>query len=138
MAIYFGQDIATKLTLADAYYDERSVYKHDWDKLSDAEKKLGLLNSEDRVNMHLGLDLEESYSSTSFPIVDMPNFRPDYAVFIDALFLLSKTARTAESTTGAKRIESEDYQREERENGVPIAPDAMRYLRMNRLQITRG
>ena len=138
MAIYFGQDADTKLALADAYYDERSVYKYDWNKLSDAEKKLGLLHSEDRINMHLGLDLEENYSSQSFPLGDNPNFRPDYAIFVDALFLLENSARTAESTEGVRRIESEDYQREERQSGVPIAPEALRYLRINRLQITRA
>ena len=138
MAIYFGQTIAEKLVQADAYYDERSIYKHDWNKLSDGDKKLALLNSEDRVNAYLGINLEEMYDETDWPEDNNPNFRPDYAIFVDAYFILDNTATTKDGTDGVKRIESESYQEEERASGVPIAPDATRYLRMNRLQVCRG
>ncbi len=137
MAIYFGQDIATKLTQADAYFDMH-ILKHDWAKVTDGDKQIALQQAEREVDLYLGMDLEESYDETSFPITGISNFRPDYAIFEHAYFLLDNTARTEASSDGVKRIESEDYQKEERTGGVPLAPQAQRYLRMNRLQICRG
>ena len=139
MAIYFGQTIATKLTLADAYFGVNShILAHDWAKVTDDDKKAALIQAEREVNLYLGLDLEENFDDTSFPMTDQPNFRPDYAIFEHAYFLLDNTARTEASSDGVKRIESEDYQKEERTGGVPLAPQAQRFLRLNRLQICRG
>ena len=137
MAIYFGQDIATKLTQADTYFDMH-ILKHDWAKVTDGDKQIALQQAEREVNLYLGADLEENFDDTSFPMTYQPNFRPDYAVFEHAYFLLDNTARTQASSDGVKRIESEEYQREERIGGVPLAPQAQRFLRLNRLQICRG
>lgn len=139
MAIYFGQDIETKLVEADDYFSPTShILAYDWAKFLDDEKKASLNQAEREVNLYLGISLETEYSSTSFPLSDWCNFRPDYAIFEHAFFILDNTARTSISSSGAKQIESEDYQKEERSSGVPMSPQAMRYLRMNRLQITRG
>jgi hypothetical protein len=139
MAIYFGQLIAEKLTQADAYYAVGNhINAHDWAKLTDDDKKAGLLQSEREVNLYLGTDLETNYSNTDWPESSNPNFRPDYAIFEDARFILENTVRTKEGTDGARRIESEEYQEEEKDQGVGLSPQAQRFLRLNRTQISRG
>lgn len=139
MAIYFGQDLDTKLAQANTYYGVNShIRAHDWAKVTDDDKKASLVQAEREVNLYLGLDLEEEYAGESFPLSDFINFRPDYAIFEHAFFILDNTARTADGTGGARRIESIAYQEEERSGGVPMSPQAMRFLRLNRLQITRG
>jgi len=139
MAIYFGQALATRLTLADTYFGVNShVQAYDWAKFSDDEKKAALVQAEREIDMFLGMELEDTYDTQSFPINGAPSFRPDYAVMEQAFFLLDNTARTATSSTGAKMIESDDYQVEERTTGTGIAPRAMQYLRLNTIQIERG
>ena len=141
MAIYFGQTITEKLSQADDYFAAGNHIRYlDWGKYEDDEKKAGLLQAEREVNLYLGLNysLEDMYSETSFPISHCANFRPDYAVFEHALFILDNTARTNTSSTGFKMIESESYQEEERDTGVPLAPQASRFLQMNRIAIERG
>ena len=139
MAIYFGQLIAAKLVLADAYYaEDNDIRTYDWDKYSDNEKKAGLNQAEREVDLYLGISLEDEYSTQSWPITGFPNFRPDYAIFEHAYFILDNTARTRSSTTGVKDIESEEYQEEERDHGVGLSPQATRFLRLNRIQIDRG
>lgn len=139
MAIYFGQDLATKYALANTYYGVNShILAHDWAKISEDDRKASLVQAEREVNLYLGTDLEIIYSETSFPVTCHPNFRPDYAVFEQAYFILDNTARTEAGTDGPKRIESIEYQEEERTSGVVMSPQACRYLRMNRMQICRG
>ncbi len=57
MAIYFGQTIDEKLTQADAYYDERSIYKHDWNKLRSWGKEYERKNPNGKF--HIETDSEE-------------------------------------------------------------------------------
>lgn len=139
MAIYFGQDIATKLTQADAFFGVNShIRTYDWAEYTDDEQKAALVQAERELDGHIGMSLEESYSETSFPIVEHSSYRPDYAVFEQALFLLDNTARSRGASGGVKAIESEEYQREERTTGVTIAPAASMYLRLARIQMERG
>lgn len=139
MAIYFGQDIATKLTQADTYYGiANHIMANDWAQYDDDEKKASLLQAEREVNLYLGIDLEDRYDTTSWPITGAENFRPDYAIFEHAYFILDNTARTRTGSDGAKDIESESYQEEERDVGVGMSPQAARFLRINRIQIERG
>lgn len=139
MAIYFGQDIAVKLAQADAYFAEGNhIQALDWLGYTDNERKAALLQSERVIDSHLGLMLETEYSTTSFPIVENSSYRPDYAVFEEALYLLDNTARMRSATHGAEMIESEEYQAEERKFGLSISPQALCFLRINRIQIERG
>jgi hypothetical protein len=139
MAIYFGEDIATKLGLADDYYAEGNhIRAYDWAQFGVNEQKAGLLQAEREINAYLGIDLELSFSSTSFPISACPNKRPDYSVFEHALFILDNTARTKTGTDGAQYIESDEYQEEEKNTGVTLSPQAQRFLGMNRIQSSRG
>lgn len=139
MAIYFGKTIAEKLTQADAYFAEDNHIRHfDWEKNTDGEKKAALNQAEREINLYVGVNLEDRYDATSFPITDYENYRPDYAVFEHAFFILDNTARTRSSETGVADIESVDYQEEERTQGVPVSPQAERFLRINRLQVARG
>ena len=139
MAIYFGQTITEKLVLADAYFaEDNHIRSIDWAKYASNEKKAALNQSEREVNLYLGTDLEENFSSTDWPEEWNKNFRPDYAVFENALFILDNTARTSGSSSGAASIESEEYQEEERVSGVGLSPQATRFLQVNRLQLTRG
>jgi hypothetical protein len=140
MAIYFGQIIATKLTQANAYFAvDNHIQAVDWSKCTDNEKKAGLLQAEREVNLYLGTDLEYNFSATSWPADWNLNFRPDYAVFEHAIFILGNTARTnGNDASGAEMIESADYQRQEMTQGVGMSPQATRFLQMNRSQIERG
>lgn len=139
MAIYFGQVIATKLTQADTYFGEANHIRHyDWDGYSDNEKKASLLQSERELDAHLGLILEDEYSTTDWPYESAPSFRPDYAVFEHAFFLLENTARRKTASGGAEMIESDEYQARETTVGVGISPAALVFLRQNRLQLERG
>ena len=139
MAYYFGQDIATKLSQAETYYDEANHLKaYDWAQYTDNEKKAALNQSEREINLYLGADLEETYSTTEFPQTWNPNFRPDYACFEQALFLLENTNRTATDTSGARLIETDEAQMQEESTGLGLAPQTTRYLQMNRIQISRG
>lgn len=137
---YFDLTIDEKLEQADAFYaPTNSVRAYDWERNTTDERKAGLNQAEREVNLYLGINLEQSYSDTDFPIADMINFRPDYAIFEHALFILENTARTkADSDSGAQEIESTDYQEEERNHGVSLSPQAARYLQLNRIQLTRG
>jgi len=139
MAIYFGQDIATKLEIAEAYYaNGNHVSSHDWAKLSEDDKKAGLLQAEREINRWYGINLEAMFSDTSFPISACPNKRPDEAVFEQAFYILENTARTTEGTDGAGRIESAEYQEDEKSTGVGLAPEAPRCMGITRTQLSRG
>lgn len=139
MAIYFGQAIAEKLAQADAYYAlDNHIMALDWGEYNDNEKKAALNQSEREVNLYLGVDMEETYPTTSWPADWNPNFRPDYAIFEQSFFVLDNTARTKGSSSGAEMIESEKYQEEERTSGLSLSPQATRFLQLNRLQIERG
>ena len=136
---YFDQDITEKLTQADTYYGAANhIRSIDWSKNTDDEQKAGLNQAQREVDLYLGINLEEDYSDQDFPISDFENFRPDYAIFEHALFILENTARTRASGSGAQEIESEEYQEEERNNGVTMAPQAARFLQLNRIQLQRG
>ena len=139
MAIYFGITIAEKLTQADAYYGVANhIRSLDWGSYVENEQKAALLQAEREIDAHLGIALEENYSETSFPISEYSSYRPDYAIFEQALYLLNNTARQRTSSSGAELIESEQYQEQERTIGVGIAPEAMVFLRINRIQMERG
>lgn len=139
MAIYFGITVANKLVQADAYYAVANHIRHfDWDGYSEDEQKAALLQAERELDAHIGMTLEDSYSNTSFPIAEWSSYRPDYAVFEQALYLLNNTARQRTASSGAELIESDQYQEDERTIGVGIAPEAMVFLRINRVQIERG
>jgi hypothetical protein len=139
MAIYFGQTITEKLSQANDYYAvDNHIRAYDWAQFSDNEKKAALNQSEREVNLYLGIDLEENYSTIDWPADWNKNFRPDYAIFEQALFILDETARTNTSTDGAQIIESEEYQEQERDVGVGLSPQATRFLSLNRIQLSRG
>lgn len=139
MGYYFGQSTATKLTLADTYFGVSNHIRHfDWNEYTDDERTAAIIQAERELDAHLGLVLEDEYSSTSFPIAAAPSFRPDYAVFEHGFYLLENTARTRTASGGAEMIESEGYQEAEKTVGVGIAPEALVFLRVNRIQIERG
>lgn len=136
---YFDKSISEKLEQADTFYGVTSHIRHyDWERNTDDEKKAGLTQAQREIDLYLGINLEESYDDQDFPIGDYENFRPDYAIFEHALFILENTARTAAGGSGAQPIESSSYQEEERTTGLGISPQATRYLQMNRMQIARG
>jgi hypothetical protein len=139
MAIYFGRTIAEKLTQANAYYAADSHINHfDWSDYTDDEKKAGLTQAEREVDLYLGIILERSYSNTSFPISEWDNYRPDYAIFEHALFILSNTARKNTAKNGVVTLESDAYQKQEKQEGVAMSPQAERFIRINRIRIERG
>lgn len=136
---YFDQTAAAKLTQADTYFGVTNHILHfDWAKNTEDERTAGLAQAEREINLYLGINLETDYNDQDFPISDFENFRPDYAIFEQAYFILDNTARTRTSGTGAKMIESDDYQKEERISGVGISPQATRFLQLNRIQLCRG
>ena len=139
MAIYFGQTITEKLSQADTYYGVANHIRNlDWNMYVDNEQKAALLQAEREIDSHLGIALEENYSNTDFPISEYSSYRPDYAVMEQALYLLTNTARQRTSSSGAELIESEQYQEDERTIGVGISPEAMVFLRVNKIQVERG
>lgn len=139
MAIYFGKTATEKLAIADTYFGINSHIRHyDWGGYSDDEQKAALIQSEREIDAHLGFTMEEEYSSTDWPIVDGSSFRPDYAVIEHAFFLLDNTARRRTSSTGAEMIESEQYQEQEKTTGINISPQALVFLKINRIQMERG
>jgi len=136
---YFDQTIEEKLVQADAFFGPRNDVRHlDWSKISEDERMAGLAQAERTVNLYLGVDLAVTYGDDDFPLLDQNNFRPDYAIFEHAYFMLDNIARTHTAVNGSKDIESEFYQEEERTSGLVLAPDAARYLQLNRAQIMRG
>jgi len=139
MSIYFGQDIDEKLAQANAYFDpSNGVVGYDWAQHTDTEKKGSLNQAEREINLYKGINLERCYDDTDFPVDWNENFRPDYAVFEHALFILENTARTNTATDGKVMIESEEYQKEEKQTGVTMSPQATRWLGVNRISIQRG
>ena len=139
MSIYFGQDIDEKLAQANAYFDpSNGVVGYDWAQHTDTEKKGALNQAEREIDLYKGWDMEEAYSTTDFPISGCKNFRPDFAVFEHAFFILENTARTNTATDGKVMIESEEYQKEEKQTGVTMSPQATRWLGSNRISIQRG
>lgn len=136
---YFDKTIAEKLTQADAYYAVDNHMMHfDWNKWTEDERKAGLNQSQREIDLYLGINLAESYDDQDFPLSDWENFRPDFAIFEQAYFILDNTARTRTSGTGPEAIESERYQEEERTSGVGVSPQATRFLQLNRIQLDRG
>jgi hypothetical protein len=139
MAVYFGEDLATKYALANTYYGVNShIRTHDWAKETEADKKAALVQAEREINMYLATDMDTVYDDYDWPLDVCPNFRPDYAIFEHALYILDETVRTKEGTDGAKDIESDEYQEEEKTTGVGISPQATRFLKLNRIQACRG
>lgn len=136
---YFDKTITEKLEQADSYYSaDNHIRSVDWDRNTDDEKKAGLNQAQREVDLYLGCSLEQSYDDQDFPIYEWDSFRPDFAIFEHALFILENTARTRTSGAGAQEIESEQYQEEERTSGVPMSPQATRFLKLNRIQLARG
>jgi hypothetical protein len=139
MAVYFGENLATKYALAETYYGVNShIRTHDWAKETEPDKKAALVQAEREIDMYLATDMDTVFDDVDWPQSGCPNFRPDYAIFEHALFILDETVRTKEGTDGAKAIESEEYQTEERDTGVGVSPQATRFLKMNRIQTARG
>lgn len=139
MAIYFGITTAAKYAIANTYYGVNShIRAHDWAAETEDDKKAALVQAEREVNLYLGTDMETTFDATSFPVTGNPNFRPDYAIFEHALFILDNTARKKSGSDGAGFTESSIYQIQERDTGVGISPQALRFLTMNRIQISRG
>jgi len=136
---YFDLTIDGKLAQADAYYAADNHIRHmDWERNSSATQKAGLNQAEREVNLYLGTDLADIYGDDDFPVVGAENFRPDFAIFEHALFILENTARTHAANSGARDIESVDYQEEERTSGVTMSPQATRFLQLTRSQLDRG
>jgi hypothetical protein len=139
MAVYFGESLADKYALAEVYYgDESHIRTHDWAKETEADKKAALVQSERQVDKAIGVDMDTLYADIDWPVSANPNFRPDEAIFEQALFILDNTVRTKEGSDGAKKIESDEYQEEEKVSGVGLAPATTDCLRMNMTQISRG
>ena len=139
MAIYFGKTLEEKYTQSNAYYGAEShIRHHDWEAETEPDKKAALIQAEREVNLYCGTDYERFYSNTDWPVSGIPNLRPDYAIFEQALFILDETVRTKAGTDGPKDIESDEYQQEEKNTGVGISPQATRFLQLNRLQSARG
>lgn len=136
---YFDKTLDEKVAQADDYYAVDNHISHfDWDKWSNDEHKAAVAQSEREINLYLGIDLLEVYGDEDFPIADWENFRPDFAIFEQAFFILDNTARTRTSASGPEAIESEQYQKEERTSGVGVSPQATRFLQLNRIQLERG
>ena len=139
MAIYFGKTLDEKLAIADEYYGATShLQTHGWSLETENDRKAALTQAEREANLYLGIDLETSFSNTSFPIDACPNKRPDYAIFEHAWFLLDNTARVTDGEDGAQDIESEEYQQQEKTSGVVFSPQAARFFGLNRLQTSKG
>jgi len=137
MAIYFGLTPAEKLVIADAYYGEESHISHfDWENWSGGERKAGLVQAEREIDAWFGISLEQSFSETSFPVDGCPNYRPDNAVFEHAFFILDNTARTKTESDGPEMIESAEYQEEEKNHGLNMAPMALTLMKLatNRIE----
>ncbi len=135
---YFDKTIEEKLEQANEYFDvENNIRHYDWEFYETEGKKAGLNQAEREINLFCGANFAEVYDDEDFPISGYENFRPDYAIFEQALFVLENTARR-KSSGGAGDIESEEYQEEERLHGVGLCPVSGRYLDLNGIQMTRG
>ena len=131
MAIYFGLTPAQKLVIADAYYASGNhISSLDWLNYSENDRTAGIIQAEREIDAWFGISLEQSFDETSFPIDGLPNYRPDYAVFEHAFFILDNTARTKTESDGPEMIESEDYQQEEKNHGLNMAPMALTLMKI--------
>ena len=137
MAIYFGLTPAAKLVIADAYYASANhISSLDWLNYGDSERTAAIIQAEREIDAWFGISLEQSFDATSFPIDGLPNYRPDYAVFEHAFFILDNTARTKTESDGPEMIESEGYQQEEKNHGLNMAPMALTLMKVatNRIE----
>lgn len=139
MAVYFGETLETKYTLAETYFGVNShIRSHDWANFTEDDKKAALIQSEREIDSYLAIVMDTCYDDINWPLDYRPNFRPDQAVFEQALYILDNTARTEDSSDGAAFIESASYQERERDDGVGVSPQAQRFLKLSRVQLDRG
>jgi len=138
MAIYFGLTPAQKLVIADAYYAAGNhISSLDWLNYSDSDRTAGIIQAEREIDAYFAISLELAFDDTSFPISEIPNYRPDNAVFEHAYFILDNTARTKTDSDGPEMIESEVYQEEEKNHGLNVAPMALTLMKLatNRIEL---
>jgi len=139
MAIYFGLTPAEKLVIADEYFGEESNISHfDWTNWTDSERKAGLIQAERQIDAWFGISLEDSFDTWDLPIDGYPNYRPDYAVFEHAFFILDNTSRTRTDSDGPEMIESAEYQEEEKNHGINMAPMALTFMKQRIGKIEKG
>ena len=136
---YFGQTPAQKLADADVYFAEGNHIKAlDWLKFDDNDRTAGLVQAERQIDANLGSSLEFNYSGEEFPLVEFSNFRPDWAIMEQAMFILENVVRQKNTATGSGLIFNEDQEQADRTHGTLICSEASLYLQLNRISIERG
>ena len=137
MAIYFGKTIEEKLALADAYFaPSNHPMGNRWSGYGDDERKASLQHAERKINLWLRGDLESAFSETDFPVSDCPNYRPDYAVMEQGLFILDNTDRKQDN--GLKSlINNEEYDRIERTTGITLCPEASQWIQKPSVKVSQ-
>lgn len=118
---------------ADAYFSPKNHVKaENWKAFSSDEKQAGFNQAKRELELSLGRDLQDPSTSTT-------RIRDDYALYEQALFILENSKRV--SGKGASAVVDLDKKKEgtrEDKRGPLIAPEASRYLGINRLKIVRG
>ena len=114
---------------ATTYFDTH-VKKLDWDNFGTDEKTAALVQAQRELEARLNRDMVDPS--------DDDRYRDDYAVFEQALFLLEETVRTTNSQNSAQIIETVDSEQRDKYYGITICPQAMIFLAVQKLRISRG
>ena len=118
---------------ADAYFSPKNHVKaQSWKSFESDDKEAGFNQAKRELELSLGRDLQDPTSTTS-------KQRDDYALYEQALFILSNSQR--QLGVGQSKVVDLDKQKEgtqEDKRGLQIAPEASRYLGINRIKLVRG
>ena len=116
---------------ADAYFAVTSHVKAlDWANYGTNEKTAALTQAQREIEVMLNRDAYDPSTGD--------RYRDDYAIFEQALWLLEETVRTTNSQNSAQIIETVDSEQRDSTYGITICPQAMRFLQIQRVRISRG
>jgi hypothetical protein len=119
------------ITDANTYFGTSSHVKAlDWANYQTTERTAALAQAQREIEVMLNRD---AYNPSTGD-----RYRDDYAIFEQALWLLEETVRTTNSQNSAQIIETVDSEQRDKTYGITICPQAMRFLQIQKVRISRG
>lgn len=117
----------------DYFKPNNHLNAYDWRSYDEDTKNAAFNQAKRELQVSLNITLED-------PASDSDRYRFDYAHFEQALYILMNTPRQEED--GIDNVIDEGDEDKDEKNpirqGVLISPQAQRYLRINRIHISRG
>ena len=120
---------------ADTYFGLNNHVKHyEWVSYSDGMRTAAFTQSLRTLESVLGVTLSDETITTN------SGYRPDYAVYEQAIWILENTEikNSKEQAPAVINLTSDEKSQTTERKEILLSPEARRYLRMNFIKIARG